>query len=158
MKVRSINKKTFELYNNENTLGQLIYQGHFSYKAEIKLSDMDHYEIKPAGFFSTSIKVMRDDIEIADLKMNWKGQIIITFKDGEEFVFKARGVFHNKYVIENKNEETLLEFNPKFKWQKFQYNYDIYSNNDPKENLFVLIGIYAVNYYIAVRSGALAAG
>ena len=158
MKVESKNKKTFQLSDNGNLMGQLIYEGHFSYNAEIKLANSNNYEIKPDGFFSTSIKLIQNDLELANLKMNWKGQIVITFKEGEEFIFKALGVFHNKYVIENKEGELLLEFNPKFNWKKFQYNYDIACHKNPESTMFVLIGIYAVNYYIAVISGGLAAG
>ena len=88
--------------------------------------------------------------------MNWKGQIVMTFQDGQEFVFKAKGVFHNKYIIENKEEEELIRFDPKFNWGKFNYNYEISYDKKPQDILFILLGVYAANYYIAVVSGAFA--
>ncbi len=39
--------------------------------------------------------------------------------------FKAKGVFHNKYVIQSKDEEEVLQFDPEFNWNRFNYNYDI---------------------------------
>ena len=88
--------------------------------------------------------------------MNWKGQIVMIFQEGQEFVFKAKGVFHNKYVIENKEEEELIRFEPKFNWGKFNYNYEISYDKKPQDILFVLLGVYAANYYIAAVAGSVA--
>ena len=154
MKVECTDNKTFRLTDNENLLGELAYKNLLSYKAEITLTNSDHYDIKSVGFFGTSITVTKNETEIADLKMNWKGQIVMTFQDGQEFVFKAKGVFHNKYVIANKEEEELIRFEPKFNWGKFNYNYEISYDKKPQDILFVLLGVYAANYYIAAVAGS----
>jgi hypothetical protein len=152
--VECTDNKTFRLTDNEELLGQLVYKSLFSYNAEIILANSDPYEIKPVGFFGTSIIVTKSETEIANLKMNWKAQIVLTFRDGQEFVFKAKGAFHNTYVIEDKEEEKLIQFEPKFKWSKFNYNYDISYDKKPQDILFVLLGVYASNYYIAAMSGS----
>ncbi|GAB2554735.1 hypothetical protein [Spirosoma areae] len=152
MKVECTDKKTFQLIDNGGLLGQLTYKSLFSYNAEITLTNSDSYEIKSVGFFGTSIIVTKNEMEIANLQLNWKGQIVVTFQDGQEFIFKAKGVFHNRYVIENKAEEKLIQFDPKFNWGKLHYNYDISYDKKP-EVLFVLLGVYASNYYIAAMSG-----
>ena len=153
MKIECTDNKTFRLADNEQLLGELTYKTLFSYKAEITLTNSDHYDIKSVGFFGTSIAVTKNEMEIASLKMNWKGQIVMIFQDGQEFVFKAKGVFHNKYVIENKEEE-LIRFDPKFNWGKFNYNYEISYDKKPQDILFVLLGVYAANYYIAAVAGS----
>ena len=136
-------------------LGELIYESLFSLKVEIRLTNSELYEIKPVGIFGTSITVTKNGIEIANLKMNWRGQIVFSFQDGQEFVLKAKGMFfHNKYIIENKDEEKLLQFDPKFNWSKFDYNYDITYDKKPQNILLVLLGVYASNYFIASMSGA----
>jgi hypothetical protein len=155
MKVECTDKKTFQLIDNGQLLGQLTYKNLFSYKAEITLANSEYYEIKSVGFFGTSIIITKNETEIANLQMNWKGQIVMTFQDGRVFVFKAKGGFHNRYVIENKAEEKLIQFDPKFNWGKFNYNYDISYDKKPEDILFVLLGIYASNYYIAAMSGAI---
>lgn len=156
MEVKCTDKKTFQLTEKGQQLGRLTYKNLFSYNAKITLTNSDSYEIKPVGFFGTSITVIKNKTEVANLKMNWKGQIVITFQDGQEFVFKAKGAFHNKYVIENKEEERLIQFDPKFNWGKFNYNYDISYDKKPQDELFILLGVYTSNYYIAVMSGAIA--
>ena len=156
MEANSTDKKTFQLIENGQQLGELIYENLFFLKAEIKLANSELYEIKPVGFFGTSITVTKNATEIANLKMNWRGQIVFTFQDGQEFVLKAKGMFYNKYIIENKDKEMLIQFYPKFNWTKFIYNYDITYDEKPQDILFVLLGVYASNYFIAAMSGATA--
>ena len=154
MEAISTDRKTFQLIDNGQQLGQLIYENLFLLKAEIKLTNGELYEIKTVGIFGTSITVTKNGTEIANLKMNWRGQIVFTFQNGQEFVLKAKGTFYNKYIIENKDEEKLIQFDPKFNWSKFDYNYDITYDKKPQDILFVLLGVYASNYFIAVMSGA----
>jgi hypothetical protein len=155
MRTECSDNKTFRLTDNEHILGELVYKTLFSYNAEIILTNSDHYYLKSVGFFGTSITVTKNDIEIANLKMNWKGQIVMIFQDGQEFVFKAKGVLHNKYVIENKEKEELILFDPKFNWSKLNYNYEISYEKKPQNLLFVLLGIYAANYYMAAVAGSI---
>ncbi len=154
MEAKSTDKKIFQLSENEQLLGELIYDSLFSYKAKIKLTDSELFEVKPVGIFGTSIVVSKNDSEVANLKMNWRGQIVFSFQDGQEFVFKVKGTFHNKYIIENKEGEMLIQFDPKFNWSKFNYNYDITYEKRPQDILFVLLGVYAANYFIASMSGS----
>ena len=92
MEAKSTDKRTFQLTENGQQLGELIYENLFSLKAEIKLTNAELYEIKPVGVFGTSITVTKNGTEIANLKMNWRGQIVFTFQDGQEFVLKAKGI------------------------------------------------------------------
>ena len=156
MEARSIDKKTFQLTENGQLLGELIYENLFFLKAEMKLRDSDLYGIKPVGILGSSITVTKNGTEIATLQMNWRGQMVLTFHNGQEFILKAKGTFHNKYVIENKNGENLLQLAPKFSWRKFNYNYDITCDRQPYDVLLILLGIYAANYSIASMSGAIA--
>ncbi len=155
MELKSTDKRTLQLTEKGLQLGELIYESMFSLKAEIRLTNSDRYEIKPVGIFGTIITVTKNEIEIANLKMNWRGHIVFTFQDGEEFVLKAKGMFYNKYIIENKDQEKLIQFDPKFNWSKFDYNYDITYDKKPQDILFVLLGAYASNYFIASASGAM---
>lgn len=155
MEATSTDRKTFQLTENEHLLGELIYENLFFLTADIKLTSSELYQIKPVGFFGTSITVTRNGTELANLKMNWRGQIVFTFQDGQEFALKAKGVFHNKYILENKDGEMLIQFDPKFNWSKFHYNYDITYDKKPQDILLVLLGVYASNYFIASMSGAM---
>ncbi|MEP7320180.1 MAG: hypothetical protein ABI921_15595 [Panacibacter sp.] len=153
MEAKSTDRKTLQLTENGQQLGELFYKNLFSLKAEIKLTNSDLYEVTPVGVFNTSITVTKNGTEIANLKMNWRGQIVFTFQDGQEFVLKAKGTFYNKFIIENKDEEKLIQFDPKFNWSKFDYNYVITYDEKPQDILLVLLGVYASNYFIAAMSG-----
>ena len=93
MEARSINRKTFQLTENGQLLGELVYKNLFFLSGKIKLSNSDVFEIKPVGIFGASFKVTKNETEIANLRMNWRGRIVFTFQDGQEFVLKAKGVF-----------------------------------------------------------------
>lgn len=157
MEANSTDKKTFQLTENGQALGELGYKNLFSLKAEIKLPNAEYYEIAPVGFWATSIAVTRNGVKVAGLAMNWSGQIVIAFQDGQEFVLKLNGFFQSRYVVENKNQEKLIQLEPRFNWSAFQYNYSIACNmandNNPKNALLLLLSVYAANYFIAVMSG-----
>lgn len=153
MKAECMNQQTFQLSNNNQQLGTLDYGTLFSCEAEIKLEDTDRYVVKPSGFFGTSTVVTKNDKVMAELRMNMKGQIVISFAGGDEYIFKNTGLFHNKFVIENKDAEKILQYEPSLNWSKLNYNYTISHNLKSEDHLFVLIGIYASNYYIAAMSG-----
>lgn len=152
MKAECINQRTFELTDNERLVGTLIYPSIFSYDAEIELPNSDCYSIRSDGFFGTSVKVTKNNIELANLRMNWKGQIVITMHNGEEFLFRNTGVFYSKFVIENNETEKLVQFDPGLNWSKLNYNYTI-ETMKPQDSLFLLLGLYVSNYYVASTLG-----
>lgn len=154
MEAISNNNKTFQLQENGQLLGELLYESLFFRNAEIKLSNSECYEIKPQGIFKTAISITKNAKDIASFKMNWRGQIEFLFQDGQEYILKGKGFFHNKYTLENKNGEKLMEFKPQFVWKKFRYNYSIHLDNKPIDDYFVLLVVYATNYIIATASSA----
>lgn len=156
IEARSTDRKTFQLTENGQLLGELVYKNMFFLKADIKLANSQVYEIKPVWFFGTSITVTQNGNDIASLVMNWRGQIVFTFKDGQEFILRLKGLFYNKYIIENKEKEKVIQLEPKFNWRRFNYNYDITYNitDDKKDTLLLLLGVYATNYFISAMSGS----
>jgi hypothetical protein len=151
MKIQCTDKKTFELTDSSEKLGHIIYEGLFSFKANAIVGS-DNYEITPIGIFSTTISVTTNETEVANLKMNWKGHIIISFRDEQEFILKATGTFLNKFVLEDKDQQKLMLFNPDFNWAKFSYNYSVSYDKKPQDILLVLLATYAANYYVASMS------
>ncbi len=158
MNVHSKDRKTFQLVDNEQLLGELIYETPFYLKAEIKMPNTETYELAPVGFFGTSVAVTKDGNKVASLSMSWNGKIIITFQDDKEYALKLNGLFQSKMILENKNQEKVIQFEPKFSWRDFycsyDITYDITNDNEPKNNLLLLLGIYSANYFIATISGA----
>ena len=90
--------------------------------------------------------------DIASLQMNWKGNIIISYADKQEFLLKATGLFLNKYVLQDKDQQQLMVLNADFNWKKFSYNYDVSYEIKPQDILLVLLATYGANYFIASMS------
>lgn len=158
MNVYSNDRKTFLLSDNDQILGELNYETPFYLKAEIKIPNTETYKLAPVGFFGTSVAVTKDGNKIASLSMSWNGKIIITFQDEREYALKLSGLFQSQMILENKNQDKVIQFEPKFNWRdfycKYDIDYDITNTNEPNDNLLLLLAVYAANYFIATISGA----
>lgn len=158
MEAKTTDKKTFQLTENGETIGEIVYENLLFLTAKINLSDSGSYDVAPVGFFGTSIAVTQNGAPIANLVMSWNGQIVITFQDGQAFCLKLSGIFSNKFIVENKDKEKLLQIESKFNWREFQYSHEIIYNveypNKPDRSLLSILCIYSVNCFIATMSGA----
>ena len=154
MEIQCTGNKTFELTDNSVKLGYITYDGLFSSKANAAVGN-DNYRIAPIGILSATISVTKNGTEVANMKMNWKGHIIISFQNGQEFILKATGTFLSKYVLEDKDQRKLMLLSPDFNWAKFSNNYSISYDNKPQDILLVLLAAYSVNYCIAAMSAVM---
>ncbi len=152
MKIQCTDRKTFELTDDSRILGNITYNGLFSYKANAMVAK-DSYQITPKGIFSTTISVTNNGTEVANMQMNWKGHIIIAFQNGQEYILKQTGMFLHKFVLEDRNQQKLILLDPDFNWPQFSYNYNISYNNKPQDILLVLLATYSANYYMSAMSG-----
>ena len=155
MEANSTDRKTFQLTKDGHLAGELIYENLFRFTAEITLDNSESYHIRPVGFFGTSISVTKDESEVVNLKMNWRGQIVFSFQDGREFVLKSKGFFNNVFTLENSDELMLIQFAPRFDWSKFNYNYSISYEEKTPDILLTILGVYACNYLITAMSGSM---
>ncbi|HMF73183.1 MAG TPA: hypothetical protein VK616_17005 [Flavitalea sp.] len=154
MNIQCTDKKTIELTDSSEKLGHIAYDGLFSFKANAIVGN-DNYKITPIGIFCTAISVTKNGAEVASMQMNWKGHIIISFQNGQEYILKATGTFLNKYVLEDKDQQKLMLLNPDVNWGKLGYNYSISYDNKPQDILLVLLATYSANYCIAAMSSLL---
>jgi hypothetical protein len=156
MKATSVDQKHFQIFENGQQLGELVYEDLLYQKASIALTN-EQYQLEPVGFFDSKIVVTKNDTEIASLEMNWNGKIVFTFTEGRKYVFKLDSFFDDKYILQNDQEETLIQVDAKFDWRKFRYHYDLsydITNNAKNDYLIPLLAVYAANYFIAAMSGA----
>ncbi len=156
MKVTCTDSRNFELHDGAEKLGSLSYKQWFSYSAELE-AGKEVFEVKPTGLLGATFAVFKGSEEVATFKMNWKGQMTVNFKDGQEYIFKRKSMLNSKYVVENGKEQEIIQFIPCFDWTKFKYSYDIFYNDKVKNILLVLLGMYCANYYIAISGGAVTA-
>ena len=80
MKVNYVNKE-FQLSDADGRfLGKLDYEKWGTKTASATTQYAEFFDFKAKGFWQQYIAVERDGTEIASLKMNWKGNIIIDIK------------------------------------------------------------------------------
>src|SRR5690606_41794919 len=90
MEAKSTAENVVELTDGGKSLGEIRYDDAYFIHAKIRLADDGDYEISSVGFFGTKIRVTKEGSKIADLSMNWVGQIVIDFEGGKQYLFVAR--------------------------------------------------------------------
>lgn len=159
MEIQCANTKTVELTHSSKKLGELTYDGLFSFKALATVGD-ETYRITSKGIFGSTVSVTKNDQQVAHMQMNWKGHMIIAFENGQEFTLKATGAWLNKYALENKDQQKVMVLNPDCNWTRLGYEYSIsYESNsyesEPNDTVLVLLSTYAANYCIAAMSAVM---
>ena len=164
MKVTYINKE-FQLHDPEGRfLGKLSYEKWASLNASATTQYAEFFDFKAKGFWQQNISVERDGTEIAALKMNWKGNIIIDIKGNgveQDYVLKSVGILENHFSLQDRFSNVIMTLHPFFKWKSAHYEYDIKINPDfqnQTDETFILIALYCANYIMMMQGAAAAAG
>ncbi len=161
MKILYNDKKEYVLTSDEGIfLGSLTLEKWSSSKAQITTQFGEFYDIAKIGFWGTSIGISKSDAEFAELKMNWKGQIVIDMLEngkGMDYLLKMSNLWKSKYTLLNRDEVELLILTPDYKWTKGHYDFKIEVNPSFAQNIdetLVLIAAYSALYLIMVAAAA----
>ncbi|GAB3830631.1 hypothetical protein [Hymenobacter jeollabukensis] len=155
----------FTLTQGAHPLGQLVYPKWFAFEATLTLADQSAFEVKPKGFWGTTIELLQDGRPLMRFKMGWNGNIIlhaaIPGQLEQDFVFKQQGFFKNRFVLTDAQHQELLAVQPDFKWKQFAYEYAL-ATTDAFEALafkpvLLLLIVHCANYYMTMMSAAVAA-
>jgi hypothetical protein len=160
MKIKYINKE-FQLTDVEGRfLGKLAYEKWASYSASATTQYAEFFDFKAKGFWSQYISVTRDGTEIASLKMNWKGNIIIDIKGNDveqDYLVKSVGLWKTHFTLQDRFSNDILALHPHIQWKSGVYEYDVEINPDFQsvvDETLILIGVYCANYIMAMMAGA----
>ena len=164
MKITYTDAKEFVLTSNEEIfLGSLKMEKWSSTKAQITTQYGDFYDIEKKGFWGTSIVVLKSSEEFAELKINWKGQVVIDMLangKGMDYMLKSTSIWKSQFTLFSREETELLIFTIDYRWKKGHYNLKIDVNpnfaNEIDETL-VLVATYSVLYLLMVQNAAMVA-
>lgn len=105
MKINYNDKKEYVLTSDEDIfLGSLKLENWTSTKAQITTQYGDFYDVASKGFWGTSIGVTKSDTEFAEIKMNWRGHIVIDMLSngiGRDFLLKSTNIWKSQYTVFN---------------------------------------------------------
>lgn len=156
----STNSKNFDLSKDNLHLGELIYPSWYKFNAEIVLADLSRYQLVPHGPWDATIELRQDHKTLMDFKMGWKGIILSNNVDGnkEEYLLMLKGILNSKYVLLDAYQQELFVIELEMKWNQSHFDYYI-STVDEFDNfyhpeLFLLMAIHAVNYYLTFVTGS----
>ena len=153
-KVKSEDKKKFSFTNNDNLIGDLIYQQQYNLESDILLANGLSYHFGPKGDSAMTVELKDNESIMLNFKMNSKGNISINtkFENIEKhYIFKHTGVFKSTYTLVDSEEEELLVIQTDFKWDKFNQDYNISTSGTfdkfTNKDILLLTMIYCINYY-----------
>lgn len=154
---KSKNSIVFDVTKEDSQTGKLSYTSWFKFDALIELPDNINYEVKPKGFWGTTVEVKDGENVLLKFKMNWNGQIIVeTFFrfPGEDYVFKHQGVFKEIFVFVDRYGTELLVMKPVLKWTAMGFEYQITTSDAfesiAKKEVLLLTLIHCANYYMSM--------
>jgi len=155
----SNNTKEFELTNNTELIGKLIYKSWFKFDAEMVLTNSRHYQVVPKGFWGSTIEVKDGEQVMLQFQMSWNGTIVIqtNFQEKEKnYVFKHRGIFKEAFVLTDTEGAELLVMKPTVKWKKLTYEYHITTADAfdaiPQKEILLVTALHCANYYMSIMT------
>ena len=151
MNVQPTRRNTYELNDDGRFLGELKYRNGLSYKAIIRLTNTNLYEISPKGFWGTSMTISKNGKETGSLTMKWRGNLSI-HHNGREYDWEAKGFFKPRYTLKSKSDGESIRYTPTFNWRKLRFNYHVEYDRQETDPFLILLGVYAANYYMAMMS------
>jgi hypothetical protein len=153
-KVKSDDRKKFCFTNNDNLIGNLIYEQRYNLKSIISLANGLSYHFEPKSDSAMTVELKDNASILLNFKMNSKGNITITTKlenVENDYILKHTGVFKSTYTLVDSKEEELLVIQTDFKWDKFNQDYNISTSNTfdkfKNNDILLLTMIHCINYY-----------
>lgn len=111
-RVTAENTRCFRLTNGAHAVGELIYAKWFTFDATLTLTDQPAFQIKPRGFWGTTIELQQHGSTLLHFTMGWNGDILLhaTFPEHphQTFIFRQKGVFKSHYVLTDDQGLELL--------------------------------------------------
>jgi hypothetical protein len=159
MTINYINK-SFQLSDAEGRiLGNLTYEKGASNTASATTQYAEFFDFKSKGFWQQHIAVERDGKEIASLKMNWKGSIIIDIKGNDveqDYLVKSVGLWQRHYALQDRFANDIIALQPHLNWKSGNYHYKVEVNPDFQNQVdetLILIATYCANYIMGMTHG-----
>ena len=163
--IRTLTRKgSFEVLDSEKRRWAFLdYQSWFSQRAGGEANGQE-LAILPQNIFHSKFDILLDGEDVGDLIFNWKSQMVIRLLDYQQqerqYLLRVRGVFKQRFILEDDIKNPILELKPKFNWAKMRYDFKVYLQEtqylqSPVEPMMAVCA-YAVNLYLKRKSSSAA--
>jgi hypothetical protein len=151
----------FEIRNdNGEPLLELTYPNWLSSSAKTSFESID-IQIKPKNIWQSQFAILKNGIDKGDIVSNWKGNVIITLKMGDQsenrYILRAIRSWKMGFKLFDEKDRKILSMKQNFNWKKISYNYEITLADNQKTNqelieLLIYSG-FGANLYMTMALG-----
>lgn len=146
MKAITEDSKNIVFYEGNHIVLKLVYAGRFSNKASIIDADNRVYEIVAVNFWKTRFEIRLDQECLFTVKKKWAKTAEIGIINGSSnniILFKHKGLFRFRFIIQDKDDRELATIRSRFRWKGFRRDYEIEISDSLKRkpNHLVMLGI-----------------
>ncbi|GAB3988293.1 hypothetical protein GCM10028807_10630 [Spirosoma daeguense] len=158
---KSTKPLTFNITKDDQLIGKLVYESWFKFSSTLELANGSTYQIKPKGFWGTTIEFKDGDNVLLKFSMNWNGDIVIqTFSGGFEkgYIFRHKGIFNESFLLIDQDGIELLVAKPQIKWSKMNYEYQLTTSGAfeslANKEILLITSVHCANYYMSMMMAA----
>lgn len=146
MKAITEDSKNIVFYEGNQMVVKLVYSGRFSKKASLIDAENHVYEIVAVDFWKKKFEIRHNQQCLLKMKKKWNGNAEISTNRNsvsDILVFKHKGFWNSRYVIQDKDERELAAVRSTFRWKGFRYDFDIEVTDSlkRKDNHYVILGL-----------------
>ncbi|MET4104873.1 hypothetical protein [Hymenobacter sp. UYP22] len=148
----------FRLAEGLRAVGELTYPSWFTFDATLSLLDQPPFQIKPKGFWGTTIELEQHGNTLLHFTVGWNGNILLHAafpqQPQQNFIFKQKGVFKNQYMLTDDQDRELLVIQPGFKWKNSTFDFTLFSTERfealASKDILMLVAVHCANYYLTL--------
>lgn len=151
MKAITADSKSIVFYERNHIVLKVVFAGRFSNKASIIDADNHIFSIAPIGFWKTKMEVRHNHQCLFSIKKKWNGNVEISAnKDSvsSRLLFKHKGFFKFRYIIQDKDDRELAVVRSKFRWKGFRHDYEIEVADSLKKKAHHLVILGTMLYLV----------
>lgn len=146
MKAITEDSKNIVFYEGNHIVLKLVYAGRFSNKASIIDARNQVYEIVAVNFWKTRFEISLNQECLFTIKKKWAKTAEIGINNGSSsniLLFKHKGLFRFRFIIQDKDDRELATIRSKFRWKGFRNDYEIEVSDSMrrKPDHLVILGI-----------------
>lgn len=106
----------------------VYYKSYFSSTATTEI-DGTAIELKSQKAWTSTVDIIKNNVDCGDMEFNWKGHVNIQFFDNtmmeRKWLIKPKGILSRVFEVFDEKGTLFFTITPRMNWKTMSYNYSI---------------------------------